>query len=418
MCNLDAPQCNRRAVTALYPIPFSLYFAQSKRFLILSSHTNFCSLLFTEGLTTGSSGISKATSSKCVSAEKCAVQVMPYVETSDHFVTGEIAGKVEGNDDIEEEWKTTASADTKLDEEIIYCDRHTQDNDAKNIAETLIELSNTKHTSAVKKTRGCPTNTGTGNERKLMKSAHHSEHSHNEYDIVNETQKQRNRDEYTTEIAETLIGMKTIDSPPVLTKVPYESPTKAAQTCNNQRGSERSDVTWNRRLIELRQFKELHGHTNGKINVVFRNPQCLFLHYDLDFAFAQNSSAEIREKSKFGQLGCSKPAVYAPMGRRSQQLFSLSSCENEGAQRSRTCVWHWQGPFACLNSLILRSLANLKSGELYIIAGKGGFGRTTGVFLSSRNARDWENQFQCLREYRAMFGNCDVPVKSETHRSV
>lgn len=51
-------------------------------------------------------------------------------------------------------------------------------------------------------------------------------------------------------------------------------------------------------------------------------------------------------------------------------------------------------------------------------AGKGGFGRTTGLFLSSKNTRDWENQFESLKEYRATHGNCDVPVKSDTHRSL
>jgi hypothetical protein len=54
----------------------------------------------------------------------------------------------------------------------------------------------------------------------------------------------------------------------------------------------------------------------------------------------------------------------------------------------------------------------------YFDAGKGAFGRTNGHLMSSRNEREWEKQFNVLLEYRALNGNCDVPVKSETYKSL
>jgi hypothetical protein len=50
--------------------------------------------------------------------------------------------------------------------------------------------------------------------------------------------------------------------------------------------------------------------------------------------------------------------------------------------------------------------------------GKGGFTKSTGLFLSSRNEHDWEKQFKNLLQYKAAHGDCDVPVKSENHRSL
>ena len=38
--------------------------------------------------------------------------------------------------------------------------------------------------------------------------------------------------------------------------------------------------------------------------------------------------------------------------------------------------------------------------------------------MSSRNIREWENQFVILQKYRATHGDCDVPVKSDKYRSL
>ena len=50
--------------------------------------------------------------------------------------------------------------------------------------------------------------------------------------------------------------------------------------------------------------------------------------------------------------------------------------------------------------------------------GKGAYGKTHGLLLSWRNAKEWEKRFAELERYRAITGNCDVPVKSEQHRSL
>lgn len=38
--------------------------------------------------------------------------------------------------------------------------------------------------------------------------------------------------------------------------------------------------------------------------------------------------------------------------------------------------------------------------------------------MSSRNARDWEKQFNALKEYKDLHGDCDVPVKSAEFKSL
>ena len=56
--------------------------------------------------------------------------------------------------------------------------------------------------------------------------------------------------------------------------------------------------------------------------------------------------------------------------------------------------------------------------HVFCAAGKGGFAKSTGAFLSSRSAKEWETQFNNLKAYRTTYGHCDVPVKSDEHKSL
>lgn len=38
--------------------------------------------------------------------------------------------------------------------------------------------------------------------------------------------------------------------------------------------------------------------------------------------------------------------------------------------------------------------------------------------MSSKNTKDWEKQFNNLLAYKSIHGHCDVPVKSDTHKSL
>lgn len=38
--------------------------------------------------------------------------------------------------------------------------------------------------------------------------------------------------------------------------------------------------------------------------------------------------------------------------------------------------------------------------------------------MSRKSSRDWEKQFNSLKEYKSIYGNCDVPVKTKQYKSL
>ena len=38
--------------------------------------------------------------------------------------------------------------------------------------------------------------------------------------------------------------------------------------------------------------------------------------------------------------------------------------------------------------------------------------------MTTKNSMNWEQQFNSLKEYKSIHGNCDVPVKNETYKSL
>ncbi len=44
---------------------------------------------------------------------------------------------------------------------------------------------------------------------------------------------------------------------------------------------------------------------------------------------------------------------------------------------------------------------------------KGANNCVAGVFISCRNTKEWDNRFAELLRYKSIYGNCDVPVKTE-----
>ncbi len=44
---------------------------------------------------------------------------------------------------------------------------------------------------------------------------------------------------------------------------------------------------------------------------------------------------------------------------------------------------------------------------------KKGTSRSVSVFISCRNAKEWDSRFAELLRYKSVHGNCDVPVKSD-----
>lgn len=110
------------------------------------------------------------------------------------------------------------------------------------------ERSNEKSAPASKKRKGEDTDTGMTSKRKYKKSA---------------AGNLKTGDNDKTDVAKMLIGMtKTGSSTSASAQASTESSAEAASKIKKQRGMSRSDATWNQRLAELRQFRELHGHTN------------------------------------------------------------------------------------------------------------------------------------------------------------
>lgn len=69
--------------------------------------------------------------------------------------------------------------------------------------------------------------------------------------------------------------------------------------------------------------------------------------------------------------------------------------------------------FVTYHEVSVRSLNNTS-----MPAGKGGYTKSTGAFMSTKNSNDWERQFNSLLEYRSIHGSCDVPVKTEKYKSL
>lgn len=155
-------------------------------------------------------------------------------------------------------------------------------------------------------------------------------------------------------------------------KYKIQADTSRAETISsdcceeNQRGISRSDLSWNQRFIELQKFKSIHGHCNV--------PQ----------KYEKN------------------PSLGAWVAR--NRLFMRQ--------------WDAMRETSRVSPVQNKRMKLLKDIGLAPCIGKGAFGRTTGHLMSSRNTREWENQFNILQTYRATHGNCDVPVKSDEYRSL
>ena len=124
----------------------------------------------------------------------------------------------------------------------------------------------------------------------------------------------------------------------------------------------KSEAKWNQRLAELQQFKILHGHTNV--------PQ----------KYEKNPS-----------LGA-------------------------WIARNRMFMRQWEEDPTSLSAIQAGRIQTLKLMGLQSGIGKGAFMKTTGLFMSSKNLQNWENQFKALQEYKAAHGDCDVPLKYEANK--
>lgn len=156
----------------------------------------------------------------------------------------------------------------------------------------------------------------------------------------------------------------------------------------------KSEITWNQRLNELLDFKAQHGHCNV--------PQKYEKNSSLGAWVARNRL--LMRQWESNNLSCSPYQA-----ERMQTLKDVGLLSGIGKQ----CL-------DILSTEMLRESDGMTevADDDFHTAGKGGFAKSTGVFLSSRNAKEWETQFNNLQIYKTTHGNCDVPVKSDQHKSL